>query len=88
MRLLHTPGVPRQRRSQTVRGVPRRADCAPTNEIEGRHDGEMLSPRRTATDPYAAWLTQREAEDDRARLDPRDAWEVLKTDVTFGMNSR
>lgn len=48
-----------------------------------RHDTQMLTgrTRTVSADPYTAWLEQREADREREarRLNPRDAWDDLRT---------
>jgi hypothetical protein len=41
----------------------------------------MFTARAVPADPYTAWLEQREAdrERDAHRLNPRDAWDDLRT---------
>ena len=89
MRLRNTRGNSRGTNSQTFGGERRPLDsCASAYEMEGRHDADMLAARRRPADPYAAWLAQREAANDRARLNAHDAWEVLRTDASFEASMR
>jgi hypothetical protein len=46
-----------------------------------RHAAQMLTSRTVPTDPYTAWLERREADREREehRLNPRDAWDNLRT---------
>ncbi len=50
-------------------------------QTASRHDPQMFTARAVPADPYAAWLEQREAdrERDAHRLNPRDAWDDLRT---------
>ncbi len=53
-------------------------------ETASRHDAVMLTSR-TASDPYKAWLEQREADRRREehRLNPRAAWDDLRSTQSF-----
>ncbi len=66
--LSHTPSI-----------EPSTQDCQA--QIASRHDAQMITGRTLPTDPYKAWLEQREVERERERhtLNPRDAWENLRT---------
>jgi hypothetical protein len=47
-----------------------------------RHDAQVFTPGRTVpADPYTVWLQQREADREREehRLNPRDAWDNLRS---------
>lgn len=46
-----------------------------------RHDAQVLSGRIVPADPYTVWLDQREADREREehRLNPRDAWDNLRS---------
>ena len=50
-------------------------------QTASRHDAQMLSGRAVPADPYTVWLKQREADREREahRLNPRDAWDDLRT---------
>jgi hypothetical protein len=52
-----------------------------SNRTAGRHDAQALPGRTVPADPYAVWLQQREADREREarRLNPRDAWEDLRS---------
>jgi hypothetical protein len=51
------------------------------SQIASRHDAQMLTGRSVPADPYKVWLEQREANREREahRLNPRDAWDDLRT---------
>jgi hypothetical protein len=55
-----------------------------------RHDPQMLTPRAVSADPYAAWLERREAEREREahRLNPRAAWDALRTQSVCAVGRR
>jgi hypothetical protein len=81
---LRTPRHPRQRISPNRGTDPQSIavsaqDCR--NQTATRHDAQMFAARSVAADPYKAWLEQREAEREREahRLNPRDAWDDLRT---------
>jgi len=46
-----------------------------------RHDAQVLVRRTVPADPYTVWLERREADREREehRLNPRDAWDNLRT---------
>ncbi len=46
-----------------------------------RHDADVFTRRIVPADPYTVWLQQREAEREREerRLNPRDAWDDLRS---------
>jgi hypothetical protein len=81
---LRTPR-PRQRISSTHRNTDSQGievsaqDCR--NQTATRHEAQMFAARSVAADPYKAWLKQREAEREREAhsLNPRDAWDDLRT---------
>lgn len=52
-----------------------------SNQTASRHDAQVLTGRTLPADPYAVWLKQREADREREehRLNPRDAWDNLRT---------
>ena len=60
--------------------IPAPAQDAP-NLTASRHDAQVFTRRIVPADPYAVWLQQREAEREREerRLNPRDAWEDLRS---------
>ncbi len=81
---LRTPRHPRQRISSNritdsqIIEVSRKDGSAQT---ASRHDAQMFGARTQPADPYKAWLKQREADREREahRLNPRDAWDDLRT---------
>jgi hypothetical protein len=86
MRLLQAPKHLLQRAPSTYRAArlqsTERSTQPGTNATANRHDAQMLPPRpRASADPYKAWLEQREADREREarRLNPRDAWDDLRT---------
>jgi hypothetical protein len=90
MRLLQAPRrSPRQISSTHHIAHPRSIDPSLQDGqdlMASRHDAQMLTERSVPADPYTAWLEQREA--DRAReerrLNPRDAWDDLRTQIFCG----
>jgi hypothetical protein len=75
--LKHASSTSRIARSQSSE-LPARSG---SDRIASRHDTQMFARRAVTADPYAAWLEQREAdrERDAHRLNPRDAWDDLRT---------
>ncbi len=51
------------------------------DQTASRHDTQMLTARTVSADPYTTWLEQREADREREehRLNPRAAWDNLRT---------
>jgi hypothetical protein len=49
--------------------------------IASRHDAQLLTGRSVPRDPYVVWLEQRKTEREREerRLNPRNAWDDLRT---------
>ena len=62
------------------RSIPAPARDAPSLTAS-RHDAQVFTRRIVPADPYAQWLQQREAEREREerRLNPRAAWEDLRS---------
>lgn len=85
MRLLQAPKHLLQHVSSTYQIAPsqsvERAAHDGSDQRANRHDAQMLTARRVSADPYAAWLEQREADREREahRLNPRAAWDDLRT---------
>jgi hypothetical protein len=85
MRLLQAPKHSRQHISSTcdiARSQSNKLSAqGGRDRTTSRHDAQMLLARTVSTDPYAAWLEQREADREREerRLNPRAAWDDLKT---------
>lgn len=52
-----------------------------SRQTAGRHDPRVIAGRIVSADPYEAWLAEREAEREREahRLNPRAAWDDLKS---------
>jgi hypothetical protein len=52
-----------------------------SDRTASRHSARILTPRSAPADPYRAWLEQREADREREahRLNPRAAWDDLRT---------
>ena len=52
-----------------------------SNRTASRHDAQVLARRTVPADPYTVWLEQRQADREREarRLNPRDAWEDLRS---------
>jgi hypothetical protein len=59
------------------------------NLTASRHDANVFTRRIVPADPYTVWLQQREAERERQerRLNPRDAWDDLRSQ-SFRVSSR
>ncbi len=81
---LRTPRHPRQRITSNRNTDPQSIEVSAQdrrNLTATRHDAQMFAARSVAADPYKAWLKQREAEREREahRLNPRDAWDDLRT---------
>jgi hypothetical protein len=87
MRLLQSPKhllqqVPSTYHVARLQNTERSAQQQGSNETANRHDAQMLTARaRASADPYKAWLEQREANREREerRLNPRAAWDDLRT---------
>ena len=75
--LQHVASTGRITRPQSI-AAP--AQDAP-NLTVSRHDADVFTRRIVPADPYAVWLQQREAEREREerRLNPRDAWDDLRS---------
>jgi hypothetical protein len=85
MRLLQAPRHLLQHISATHHDGPQQsiepAVQGASTQTAHRHDPHMITARRVSVDPYKAWLEQREADREREahRLNPRAAWDDLRT---------
>jgi hypothetical protein len=66
--------------------IPAPARDAP-DLTASRHDAQVFTRRIVPADPYTVWLQQREAEREREerRLNPRDAWDDLRSQSFCGI---
>ena len=88
MRLLQAPKRLLQNVSSTSHAAPQQdieqSALSGSAQTAHRHDPQMITARRISADPYKAWLEQREADREREahRLNPRAAWDDLRTQAS------
>lgn len=86
MQLLQAPKHLLKRASSTCH-APQGLELSTQDCSAHRHDAQMITTRRVSADPYKVWLEQREANRAREahRLNPRNAWDDLRTQTFCGV---